>query len=146
MRGKLLAAAFWVIAVTVGFASSAVAQDWGPCEVHVTVIEPKAAGAISTSSVANASIYFRVDGPVGAICAGSGSTQCAAGAWLIWAPPYYSSGSGQEVQEALRQIATTKAILATLQMGVATGLKVRLYGFNLAGGYCQVGWVNSLNS
>lgn len=144
MRGRLLASIFGVFAVALSFASPAVAYTWGPCDVHVTLIEPANVGSISTVSTGAAAIYFMVDANVGTICSGSGTTQCAAGAaFLFWAPLYF--GDASQANEDLRQMANTKAVLSTLQMGVATGLKVRLYGFNAASGMCQVSNVNSLN-
>lgn len=144
MRAKLFAAIFGVLAVAVTFSPSAAAYNWGPCDVHVTLIEPSGVGAISTSGTGAAAIYFMVDANVGATCAGSGSTQCSAGTFLYYAPVYF--GDSSQANEDLRQLTHTKAILSTLQLAVATGLKVRLYGNNIASGMCQVTNVNSLNN
>jgi hypothetical protein len=116
--------------------ASAEAYTWGPIDAKVTLIEPSYAGTMSTSSVAYVAISFQVDQSVG----GGG---CPAGNWLVWSPIFFSDANS--TNETIRQQTNVKAILATLQLSIATGTKVRLYGNNAVSGVCQITNVQSLN-
>jgi hypothetical protein len=117
-------------------AAQAHAYQWGPVDAKVTMIDPTYVGTMSTAGTAYGAIYFMVDQSVG------GGT-CPAGAYLVWAPLYFSDAN--PTSEAVRQQANVKAVLATLQLALATGTKVRLYGNNAVGGVCQITNYNSLN-
>jgi hypothetical protein len=112
------------------------AYNWGPVDAKVTLIEPSIVGTMSTGSIAYAAISFQVDQSVG----GGG---CPAGNWLVWSPLYF--GEPTWTNEVLRQQANVRAILATLQLSIATGTKVRLYGNNAVSGVCQITNMFSLN-
>ena len=112
------------------------AYNWGPVDAKVTLIEPSIVGTMSTASIAYPAISFQVDQTVG----GGG---CPAGNWLVWSPLYF--GEGNWTNEVLRQQANVKAILATLQLSIATGTKVRLYGNNAVSGVCQITNIFTLN-
>ena len=155
MLGRLVASIFGIIAVSLCLASPAFAFDWGPCDANVTIIEPSNVGTISTASpttTAFAAVFFSVDQNVGTICSGSGTIQCPIGYWLYWAPRYFggnaasTDASSPSSNEDIRQMANTKAILSTVQLALALGTKVRLYGFNKdTGGYCQLSNIHALN-
>lgn len=122
--------------LAVVLSTGAHAYNWGPVDAKVTLIEPSMVGTMSTASIAYVAVSFQVDQSVG----GGG---CPAGNWLVWSPIYF--GEGTWTNEVLRQQANVKAILATLQLSLATGTKVRLYGNNAVNGVCQITNVFSLN-
>ncbi len=111
------------------------AQNWGPVSAHVTNIDPSNMG----NPAGSAAIYFQVDANVGAC----GSTGCCAGTWLYWSPLAFTGTSPVDND---RQMVNAKAILSTVQLALATGKNVRLYGYNIAGGFCQLSNVQILSN
>jgi hypothetical protein len=145
MRGRLLAAIFGVSAIVLGFSPSAAAYNWGPCDLHVTLIEPYNVGLTSTATAGFTAVFIVVDGPVGQVCQNiSLPTQCATGDFLYYSPIFF--GDSNSTNETIRQMANTRSMLSTVQLAMALGTKVRLFGNNKASGssYCQITNVNSL--
>ena len=127
----------FIALVALALASAHVAaQTWGPVDAHVTVIDPSQMG----NPAGSVAIYFTVDADVGTC----GSTGCCAGTqWLYWSPIAFTGTSPVDND---RQMVNAKAILSTLQVALVTGKNVRLYGYNIASGYCQASYVMSLSN
>jgi hypothetical protein len=122
------------VVVAASFALDAHAGAWGPVDAHVTTIEPSNMGAPAGS----AALYIKVDQNVGAC----GSTGCCANTWLYWSPVAFSGASPVDND---RQMVNARAILSTVQLALATGKTVKLWGLDISGGYCQLTNVVLLN-
>jgi len=118
------------------------AQTWGPVTAHVTMIDASNMG--SRSGDPTVPVIFNIDQ---AISGNPCGTVGAATATLVYSPVAFADGSGDATHPTGndRQLANSRAILATLQLAIATGYNVKLLGFNGGSGICQVYNVQILN-
>jgi hypothetical protein len=118
-------------------------QTWGPVTAHVSLIDPSGMGSRNGDSTPP--ILFNIDHAItGNPCATTGT----ATANLLYLPMNFVNGTGDTAQPTGndRQMVNSRAILTTLQLAIATGFNVKVWGFNDTSGYCQVYEVQLLSN
>ena len=139
MRNGILMTFVALVALT-SFQANA---QWGPVTARVTLIDAGGMGARSGDSIVP--VVFNIDQAIsGNPCGTTGSSP----ATLLYVPYAFANGTGDTAQPTGndRQLANSKAALSSLQLALATGFNVKIWGYSGGSGFCQVYAIQLLNN